>query len=79
HEAVGRLVREAEEEGCSLEDLSDDVFRSAHPRFESDVREVFDWEASVESRGTPGGTARAAVLDQLEAARRSLEDAAEAR
>jgi argininosuccinate lyase len=69
HEAVGRLVREAEDQGCSLEDLSDGTFKAAHPGFEPDVRAVFDWEASVEARATPGGTARQAVLAQIEAAR----------
>ncbi|HSM06590.1 MAG TPA: argininosuccinate lyase [Longimicrobiales bacterium] len=73
HEAIGHLVREAEEEGCSLEDLSDDVFRAAHPAFEADVRDVFDWTASVESRAVPGGTARAAVEAQMVAMRERLE------
>jgi argininosuccinate lyase len=72
HEAVGRLVKEAEEHGCSLEDLSDDTFRAAHRGFDADVRAVFDWEASVEARAAAGGTARRAVLDQLEAARARL-------
>lgn len=68
HEAVGRLVREAEEHGCSLEDLGDDVFGSAHSSFATDVRHVFDWESSVEARATPGGTSRSAVEDQLRTA-----------
>ncbi|UCC27182.1 MAG: argininosuccinate lyase [Gemmatimonadales bacterium] len=72
HEAVGRLVKAAEDQGCSLEDLSDDTFRSANPEFEPDVRAVFDWEASVEARSTPGGTARAAVEAQLREAREAL-------
>ena len=74
HEAVGHLVREAEEQGCSLEDLGDEIFRSAHRGFEGDVRDVFDWEASVEARAAAGGTARSAVLDQLRAARKRLAD-----
>lgn len=75
HEAVGFLVREAEAEGCSLEDLSDAVFKQAHPAFGEDVREVFSWERSVEARSVPGGTARAAVLAQIADARRRLEEA----
>jgi argininosuccinate lyase len=74
HEAVGRLVKSAEDQGCSLEDLSDEAFRAAHAGFEPDVRRVFDWEASVEARTTTGGTARAAVEAQLREARRELED-----
>lgn len=75
HEAVGMLVREAEAEGCSLEDLSDEVFRRAHASFAEDVRDVFSWERSVEARSVPGGTARAAVTDQIAEARRRLEGA----
>ncbi len=72
HEAVGRLVKEAELEGCSLEDLADEQFRRADSAFEADVRDVFSWERSVEARGVPGGTSRAAVEAQLEQARSRL-------
>lgn len=74
HEAVGALVRKAEELGCSLEDLQDADFRAANPAFEPDVRDVFDWEASVESRAARGGTARSAVEAQMAQARAALEE-----
>lgn len=74
HEAVGRLVRRSEELGCALEDLGDDEFRRADEAFESDVRAVFDMEASVEARDLPGGTSRRAVEEQLEVARAGLPD-----
>ena len=73
HEAIGRLVREAEEEGCSLEDLADEVFRAVHPAFGPDIREVFDWTASVESRAVPGGTAREAIVAQMAQVRTALQ------
>jgi argininosuccinate lyase len=76
HEAVGRLVRRAEELGCALEDLRDVEFRRASESFESDVRDVFDMEASVEARDLPGGTSRRAVEEQIEVAKASLPDAA---
>jgi argininosuccinate lyase len=72
HDAIGHLVRRAEELSCQIEDLSDAEFRSAHPAFEADVREVFDWERSVDSRGTIGGTARSAIEEQLAAAREAI-------
>jgi argininosuccinate lyase len=72
HEAVGHLVRRAEALACQIEDLSDDEFRSAHPSFQPDVREVFDWERSVNARATAGGTGREAVQHQLESAREAL-------
>jgi argininosuccinate lyase len=72
HEIIGELVREAEDRGVTLVELPDEVFAGAHPAFEEGVRAVFDWERSVESRSVPGGTARSAVLAQLEEARRRL-------
>jgi argininosuccinate lyase len=73
HEAVGRLVRRAEQEGVPLAELPDEAFREAAEEFGTDVRGVFDWERSVESRATPGGTSRAAVEEQLAEAHRRLE------
>jgi argininosuccinate lyase len=65
HEHVGTLVREAEEREVALRDLPDAVFASVHPALgEGRARSAFDWERSVESRATPGGTARAAVQAQ---------------
>jgi len=72
HEAVGHLVRRAEELGCQLEDLSDEDLQSAHPGLAPDVRELFDWERSVESRAVTGGTALAAVERQLREAKERL-------
>jgi argininosuccinate lyase len=72
HEAVGQLVRRAEELACSIEDLSDEEFHAAHAAFDADVREVFDWQRSVEARGATGGTSRAAVERQLGLARERL-------
>jgi argininosuccinate lyase len=74
HEAVGRLVRRAEERGCALEDLGDAEFRRASEAFDTDVRNVFDMEASVEARDLPGGTSRRAVEEQIEVAKASLPD-----
>jgi len=72
HEAIGHLVRTAEERGCALDALTDEDFRSAHPSFEADVREAFDWERSVDSRAAHGGTARPAMDVQLDQARHAL-------
>lgn len=72
HETVGRLVREAESRGVTLRDLPEEVFRSASVAFPSDIKEIFDWERSVEARDVPGGTSRRAVLQQIEQAREQL-------
>ena len=75
HEAIGRLVRAAEVQGCSLEDLPIEAFTEAHSGFEADVRDVFSWERSVEARNVPGGTSRASVEAQISAVHAILEDA----
>ncbi len=72
HEAIGRVVATCEREGCALSALPLDRYRALHPAFDEDLYSVFEWESSVESRAAPGGTARVAVLDQIEAARRRL-------
>jgi len=74
HEAIGHLVRRAEERGCAIEDLSDADFERASDGFDTDVRDVFDMTASVEARDLPGGTSRRAVEEQMIAARAALPD-----
>jgi len=73
HEAVGRVVRAAEDQGLSLPALSMESYRSLHPAFEDDLTRVFSWESSVEARSVPGGTAREAVLVQMAQAREALD------
>lgn len=72
HEVVGRLVRRAEADGVSLSALDLAAFRAEHPAFGADVREVFDWARSADSRDSDGGTSRRSVLAQLEDVRRRL-------
>jgi argininosuccinate lyase len=72
HEAVGRIVRLAEERRCGLPDLSVDDYRSIHPTFDDDVHEIFDWDRSADSRSVQGGTSRSAVVEQMKAARAAL-------
>lgn len=73
HDHVGTLVREAETRGVSLAALPDEVFAATHPSLgEGRARAAFDWEASVEARDVPGGTARRRVAAQMEALRAHL-------
>jgi argininosuccinate lyase len=72
HEIVGGLVREAERLGVPLSGLPDEAFRKASDAFPSSVREVFDFERSVEARDLPGGTSRRSVLAQIVSARAKL-------
>ena len=64
HAAVGALVARCEREGRTLDDLTLDEYRAAHPAFEADVLEL-DLAASLAARRSPGGTAPQAVARQL--------------
>lgn len=71
----------AEERGVALTDLTYEDLKTLHPMFEPDVtkaslfkaqctslanhKQVWDFEASVESRDTPGGTSKSSVLAQI--------------
>jgi argininosuccinate lyase len=72
HGAVGRLIRQAEQVGVSPAALDDDAWAQAHPAFLVGGRPVFDAERSVEVRSVAGGTARSAVLEQLDSAQSAL-------
>ncbi|EGV63568.1 argininosuccinate lyase [Yamadazyma tenuis] len=68
HHISGDCVRTAEELKLSgIDKLSTAQFKEIDSRFEADVKEVFDFEVSVERRDAIGGTAKSAVLAQLEA------------
>ncbi len=69
HHIVGEVVREAEYRQCSLSDLDLQTLQRLHPTFTADALAVWDFERSVEQRAAVGGTAKAAVLQQISAAR----------
>lgn len=72
HGAVGRLLRALDARGCALAELPSSVWADAHPAFLQPALPVVTAEASVEARAVPGGTARAAVLAQIDAGRSVL-------
>jgi argininosuccinate lyase len=67
HEAVGRLVRACLERGMGLEGAGPAEFAAAG--LEGVEVPPLTAEASVEAKRAPGGTARAAVADQMDRAR----------
>jgi argininosuccinate lyase len=69
HHLVGHAVRRAEELGVPLSRVPHEELQSISPHFTSDVAEVWDFERSVEQKAASGGTARTAVLEQIEALR----------
>jgi argininosuccinate lyase len=72
HGAVGRLLRTADTRGCAVTALSHHDWAAAHPAFLKPVLPTVTPEASVEARAVAGGTARAAVLEQIDAGRAAL-------
>lgn len=72
HAVVGHLVLMCEKRGCNLEDLPFEVFQEASPLFERDITEALDIPSIVAARTTEGGTAPAAVAEQLSSAQEQL-------
>ena len=75
HGVVGRVVRRAEMNGVTLDELPLDHYQLESPLFEADVKAVLDFERSVSRRAATGGTAPTAVEAQIAGARRLLEGA----
>jgi argininosuccinate lyase len=65
HAVVGHLVLLCEKRGCQLDDLTLSDFQAASPLFEDDIVEALNLQAIVAARTTAGGTAPAAVVEQL--------------
>jgi argininosuccinate lyase len=72
HGAVGRLIRQCEDEKVDLHTLPLSVFSAAHPLFAHDVFDALSPLSSVEQREIDGGTGPAAVRAQLEAAQNAV-------
>jgi argininosuccinate lyase len=72
HGAVGRLVREAEEQGCELQELPFESFRKANEHFSADVMAELRPEGSLSHREIEGGTGPTTVRLQLELAKAAL-------
>jgi argininosuccinate lyase len=74
HELVGRAVRRAEALGLPLRELPLAEFQAISEAFDPDLYAVFDHRRSVEARDSYGGTATAAVRQQIERARAILRE-----
>ncbi|GEQ71281.1 hypothetical protein JCM33374_g4962 [Metschnikowia sp. JCM 33374] len=67
HHISGECVRKAEEENLSgIDQLTFGQFQAIDTRFDEDVKDVFNFEVSVERRTATGGTAKSAVKKQLD-------------
>ncbi|KAI6005586.1 putative argininosuccinate lyase [Pisolithus albus] len=73
HHVSGRAVALAEARACQLNDLGVDDYKKLHPKFEDDVVQVFDFEASVERRMAIGGPSRKTLDRQISVLRAALQ------
>jgi argininosuccinate lyase len=73
HHISGECVKKAEDEKLSgIDQLSLEQFKEIDSRFNEDVKDVFDFEVSVERRTATGGTAKSAVFKQIANLREQL-------
>ena len=65
HSLSGQCVSLAEKLKCNLNDLTLAQLKEISEHFDSDVKEVYDFEKSVEQYSSIGGTAQSSVLEQI--------------
>ena len=73
HEVVGRIVGDCVRSGAVMERMPAQELAAYSPLFQNVPDNIASPEASVERRNIPGGTARQAVLAQIDQARSLLE------
>ena len=73
HEIIGQVVRVSELNGVALEEIPLIELQAVDSRFGEDIKELFSWERSVESRFVQGGTSHSAIRAQLDAAEESIQ------
>jgi len=72
YQVVGQAVRWSVEQGVALPAITTESWKSLHPAFAEDVKEVFKFQRAVARRASWGGTAPEAVRLQMERARQVL-------
>lgn len=72
HEISGAAVRECDERGCELYDLTADDLASIDSRLTAEVLDVLTVDGALASRSTHGGTAPSSVLVQMQGIKDSI-------
>ncbi len=72
HHVVGDVVQTGEDLGVDITDLTLEDLRNISDLFSDDVAEAFSVSGSLAARSVTGGTAPAAVLQQIAAAKAAL-------
>ncbi|CAH0479819.1 unnamed protein product [Peronospora belbahrii] len=65
HHVAGAAVRLAEDKNKALSALTFEELLTLHSKFEEDVLDVWDFDASVERKNVTGGTSKSAVQQQI--------------
>ncbi|KAM7217112.1 L-Aspartase-like protein [Rhypophila decipiens] len=73
HHISGRCVALSEQTGIPMNELSYEQLKGVDARFEKDIKEVFDYEKSVEMRAAKGGTSKSSVLEQIKVIKAMIE------
>lgn len=72
HHISGRCVAKSEETGIPMNKLSYEQLKAIDGRFEEDIRDVFNYDTSVERRTAKGGTSKQSVVEQIKVLRDML-------
>jgi argininosuccinate lyase len=74
HHVAGAAVRLAEEQGKPLSALTLEELKSLHASFDNvDVKDVWNYDLSVERKNVPGGTSEAAVRAHVQSVKTWLQ------
>jgi argininosuccinate lyase len=66
HHVTGSLVKQAQDKGCDLADLSLEIMQAVEPSITKAIFDVLTVEASVASRTSYGGTAPVRVKESVQ-------------
>ena len=66
YQQTAALVEVAESQGVSIENLGGDILKRISPELGAELISQLSYEAAVEARALPGGTALQRVLDGIE-------------
>ncbi|KAG8978204.1 argininosuccinate lyase, partial [Tulasnella sp. 427] len=72
HHISGRAVALAESRKVQISELTAEDYKNLSDKFGDDVKEVFDFEKSVENRAAIGGTSLKMVERQIQVLRQAL-------
>ncbi|KAK0737834.1 L-Aspartase-like protein [Schizothecium vesticola] len=72
HHISGRCVALSEQTGTPMNELTYEQLKGVDARFGEDIKEVFDYEKSVEMRAARGGTSKSSVTEQIKVLRGML-------